>query len=82
MKTPLVNFRRIRLARGVTAQQVADTLDVTERTIERWEVGNRIPTLLDTIKLASFFGVTVSQLLGETPIDDNIVRWQTPNVDA
>jgi transcriptional regulator with XRE-family HTH domain len=81
MKTPLVNMRKLREARGVTQLQVADALDASERTVLRWERGDTIPTLLDVIKLAAFFGVTVSHLLGETPLDDNIVRWSAPKVD-
>lgn len=67
----LPNLRSLRLARGLTRQQLVDAvpLSISLRTLDRWETGE---TRIDEdywAALAEFFRVSVSHLLA----------WDEPN---
>ena len=57
-------LREHREARGLTRRQLANRLDVTESTIERWETSkSRIPDERK-LELAKLLDVTPSELMG------------------
>lgn len=60
----------LRKHKGLTIQQVADGIGVSNGTISRYEKGSREPKLETWIKLASFFNVPVPYLQGIS--DDKI----------
>lgn len=54
---------RLKLLRGdKTMQQVADALGVTRNTICAYEQGKRRPSDEDKIRLARYYGVSVSDI--------------------
>jgi len=60
------NIRRLRLAKDLTQDSLAEELGVSEQTVSRWE-GNTKPSYPDIELLpviAEFFSVTVDELLG------------------
>lgn len=63
-KKPHNRIAELRKDRGLTIQQVADGIGVSNGTISRYEKGTREPKLETWIKLADFFGVSVSYLQG------------------
>ena len=58
-------IKRLRLAKGIYQQDLADALSVSKSAIGMWERGNREPDIAMLQKIASFFDVSVSELLGE-----------------
>lgn len=58
------NLKKFRLQRELTQEQLADILGVSAQAVSRWENGTTYPdiTLLPTI--ASYFGVTLDELMG------------------
>ena len=50
--------------KGMTQQEIADVIGVTKRTYIYWEKGERQIKPIKAQKLAEFFGVSVSYLLG------------------
>jgi DNA-binding XRE family transcriptional regulator len=58
-------LRDLRARAGLSQKQLAAELDVAERTIIRWEVGDQTPKLTDLRRLAARFEVSVAVLVGE-----------------
>jgi putative transcriptional regulator len=48
-------LRELRLARGLTQEQLATELDVTRHTILALEVGRYVPSIELALRLAAFF---------------------------
>ena len=66
------SFKRFRQERGLTQQQVAETLDLQKQAWQRYESGKVIPSATVIINLADFFNVSTDYLLGRT---DNPQRY-------
>jgi transcriptional regulator with XRE-family HTH domain len=64
-KSNLPNLVELRKARGITRAQLGDALGLAERSIGRYENGESDPVLGDLKKMAAYFGVSVSYLIGE-----------------
>ena len=57
-------IKQLRLKKGVTQKQIAEYLQVTTVTLQRFEYGDRRPSLDTLIKLCNFFNVSADYLLG------------------
>jgi transcriptional regulator with XRE-family HTH domain len=55
-------LREIRELKGMTQEQVAIDLGVSEGTYRHWEAGRVVPLMDETPKVAKALGVTVSEL--------------------
>ena len=59
-------FKRLRLSRGLTQQEISEKLGISRSTIGMYETGAREPDY-DTLELiADFFNVDMDYLLGRT----------------
>lgn len=58
------NLRLLREKSKLTQREVAEALNITRSYYTMLENGQRRPSLMLTIKMASFFKVTVEELLG------------------
>lgn len=59
----------LRLKKGVTQEDVAQSLSVSNKTVSKWENASSIPDipmLVKLVKLADYYGVTTDALLGLT----------------
>jgi len=61
-----VRLRELRKLKKVTQKQVAESIGLSERAYQHYELDEREPTLGNINKLADFFGVTTDYLLGRT----------------
>lgn len=57
----LVNLRR---KRGITQDVIADFLGVTKASVSKWETGLSMPDIAQLPKLASYYDVTIDELMG------------------
>ena len=53
----------LRKEKGMTQQELADKLLVTNRAVSKWETGETFPETAQLVPLAGIFGVTVDELL-------------------
>ena len=65
------NFKALRITSGLTQKSLAQTLQVSPRTISLWEKGERMPTIEQALAIGKQFGLTVEELFyGEEEILD------------
>ena len=60
-------IRSLRMAKGLSQQQMADLMFVTRKTISNWEAGIREPDVSMIGRVARSLGVEVSELLDDSP---------------
>ena len=56
------NLRRLRQAKGLTQERLAEALGVSIQSVSRWECGNTLPDVMLLPELARLYGVTVDDL--------------------
>lgn len=73
----------LRKARGLTQEQVAESLCVSNKTISKWESGSGLPDITILPDLAEFYCVTADDILAgqrlqsrETSADSREKHWQ------
>lgn len=57
-------LREHRQASGITQSALAKATDIKQQNISRWESNTHIPDIIECIKLADFYGVTLDELVG------------------
>ncbi|MBO4848113.1 MAG: helix-turn-helix domain-containing protein [Clostridia bacterium] len=70
-------LRTLRKEKGLTQEQLAEKLSVTNRSVSRWETGANLPDIDILITLSEFYDADIRELLdGENKVDagDNTER--------
>ncbi len=57
----------LRKQKGMTQQELADYMGVSDKAVSKWERDQSLPDIYALARLADLFGVTVDQLLGSEP---------------
>ncbi len=57
------NITQLRLAKGMTQLELADTLNYSDKAVSKWERGDSIPDISVLTKIADMFGVTLDYLV-------------------
>ncbi len=58
------NIKRLRTAKSITQEQLAEAMNVTCAAVSKWERGETYPDITLLQPLAYFFGVTLDELMG------------------
>ena len=74
----ITKVRQLRVAAGLTQQQLAERLHVSARTILSIEKGQYSPSLMLAYRMARVFGVTVEQLCC---LEENLQREEVQYED-
>jgi len=72
-------LKSLRLAKGLTLQQVGDFFGISKVSISSWETGKSNPDHKKLEKLSELFGTSVQYLVTGTN-DDNSTNPKTPNI--
>lgn len=56
-------FKELRKEKGLTQEQLAEQLNVSGRTVSRWETGNNMPDLDILIEMSDFYEVDIRELI-------------------
>lgn len=58
------NFlKNLRKEKGITQEMLAEKLNVSGRTVSRWETGNNMPDISLLIELAEFYDVSIPEIV-------------------
>ncbi len=66
------NFKRLRIAKGLTQAQLANKLNLSVSAISMYEQGRRKPDSDMLCKICSFFKISLDRLLGSHPIERDV----------
>ena len=83
-----MNIKRLRLAKGLTQEQLAELLTISTAAVSKWEAKNTYPDITMLFPLAEIFGVTVDELLGydeakaKAEVDRILTEYQRLYVDG
>lgn len=61
------NILRLRHNKKITQEQLADFVGVTKASVSKWETGQSTPDIIILPQLATFFDITVDELMGYKP---------------
>lgn len=61
------NILHKRKERGITQEELAEFMMVTKASVSKWETGQSHPDILLLPKLATFFNISVDELIGYDP---------------
>lgn len=60
------NIYRLRTEKNLSQGDLADALDVSRQSVSKWENNSAVPELDKLMKMASIFGITLDELVGNT----------------
>lgn len=75
----------LRKAKNITQTQLAEYLFLVPQTISKWEVGNGTPDVALLPRIADFFGVSMDELFGRSPLErakDLVLRYSVLRDEA
>ena len=58
-----VFLKELRKEKGLTQEQLAEVLNVSSRTVSRWETGSNMPDISMLVEIAVFFDVSIPEIV-------------------
>ena len=65
-------LKALRKEKGLTQEQLAEKLAVSDRTVSRWETGSNMPDIGMLVVLADFYGVSIPELINGERKSENM----------
>ena len=66
-------LRNLRKEKGITQEELAEKMMVSNRTVSRWETGSNLPDIETLIELSDYYNVDLREILdGERKSEDNM----------
>ncbi len=56
-------LKELRKAKGLTQEQLAEVLNVSSRTVSRWETGSNMPDISMLVEIAVFYDVSIPEIV-------------------
>ena len=56
-------LKELRNEKGLTQEQLAEKLNVSNRSISRWETGNSLPDISILVELAEFYEIDIKEII-------------------
>ena len=58
------NFlKKLRKEKGITQEQLAEILNVSGRTVSRWETGNNMPDISILVYIADYYDISIPEII-------------------
>lgn len=70
-------LKEARKEKGLTQEQLAEVLGVSDRTVSRWETGTNLPDLSILIELADYYDIEIKEILDGERVKENVDKeWK------
>ena len=56
-------LKELRKEKGLTQEQLAEVLNVSSRTVSRWETGSNMPDISMLVEIADFYDVSIPEIV-------------------
>lgn len=56
-------LKELRKEKGITQEEFAEILNVSGRTVSRWETGSNMPDISSLVEIAEFFDVSIPEII-------------------
>lgn len=76
------NLKKLRKNAGISQQQLADVVGVSQQSINKYENHGVEPDIATLISLANYFSTSVDYLIGNTDIERKIENVQAYDLNA
>lgn len=60
------NLKFLRYRNGYTLENIAEIISVSRQTVSKWETGDSVPDLLNCVKLANLYKVSIDELVNKS----------------
>ena len=60
------NLAFYRKLHALTQSEIAEAIGYSDKSVSKWERGEGIPDILVLLELSEIYGITVSELIGQT----------------
>lgn len=74
-------IKQLREEKELTQKELADMLNINEKTIYRYETGIYEPSASALIKLSQIFNVSIDYLLGKSPMNVKNLKDELERID-
>ncbi len=75
-----MRIRELRLAKGISQQELADVIHVTQQSVNKYEHDLSIPELDILIACANYFDTSIDYLVNETDIPYKYANYTSANL--
>ena len=65
-------LKNLRKEKNMTQEQLAEILNVSSRTVSRWETGNNMPDLSILVELADYYDVDIREIINRERKSENM----------
>ena len=65
-------LKELRKEKGITQEEFAEKLNVSGRTISRWETGSNMPDISLLVEISEFFGVSITEIINGERKSENM----------
>ncbi len=70
----IANLKKLRTAKGISQQQLADILLVSQQSINKYENHGVEPDIATLIRIADYFDVSLDYLTGRTDVKEMVEK--------
>lgn len=78
----VANLRKLRTSKGISQQQLADDLEISQQSINKYENHKIEPDIFMLMRMADYFETSIDYLVGYTEIDHKIEEVQPYDLSA
>ena len=67
------NIKRLREAKNVSQEKMAQALNVSYQAVSKWETGKSLPDITLLPLISRYFGITIDELLMAEQLDEKLL---------
>lgn len=74
-------LKELRTEKGITQGQLAEALNVSNRSVSRWETGNTLPDISLLVELAEYYDVDIKEIIDGERKSENMEKEVKETLD-